>query len=70
MFHNNVNKTIITNITQSKRDFQENFAKNFAKIEIQKSKLIVNLDKKPHSKFQVKILKNVGWETFLVTAIG
>ena len=49
-------------LAQLKRSFQE----NFAKVEIQNSKQTV---KKPYSKFQAKILKNVGCETFLVTAI-
>ena len=37
---------------------------------IEADSLLPNLVWKPYSKFQAKILKNVGCETFLVTAIG
>ena len=57
----------------SLRNFGEIFLKSAldlrqkcAKVEIQKSKQIVN--KPLYSKFQAKILKNVGREAFLVTA--
>ena len=53
--------------------FYEKFRQNGAKVEIQKFGSNVScqiLVEKLYSKFQAKILKNVGRDAFLVTVIG